>query len=258
MNRREQPTPRGRFIAAEGSTDVYGFSGDDAEVVLTSVHHLVRVVDQRHRLWIRVDVRRRNVRVRSDIVGELRDEPASDRLQIFIAESLRIAHHTTLGSTERDIDHRTLPRHPGRERPDLVRRNVGVITDATFSRPADAAMDGPIADEVPNSSGRRFDREFDSSELVRPLQVLEHAGLESGQISSRVVALKLSDDKWIEFFRHLGISGTSGPSETSGTGIVAVVMDATLREGEIRGIPLSGQTYPCRLYRLWGNPLHGL
>ena len=152
MPGREKTAAARGLRAAEGSPQVHGFAGDDAEVVLPFVHRLVRVVDERHRLRIRIHIGRRNVCVGPDVVVELDDEAPGDVFEILGAESLGVADDTALGTTEGNAHHSALPRHPRGERPNLVLRDVGVVSHAPLAGTADATVHG--TDSRRNSAPR--------------------------------------------------------------------------------------------------------
>ena len=51
------------------------------------MHHLVRVVDPGHGPGVGVDVRRGDVRVRADVVAEIRDEASGDALELGLGDA---------------------------------------------------------------------------------------------------------------------------------------------------------------------------
>ena len=110
-------------------------AGDDAEHGVALVHR-VGVEHPRHRRRVRADVRRGDVLLRADLVDDLRGEPARHALELAARHRLRVADHAALRAAERQAHQRALPRHPHRERLDLVERDVGVIANAALRRAA--------------------------------------------------------------------------------------------------------------------------
>ena len=74
----EQTTSCGGLAPAERAAQVHGLARHHGQVIAAWVHHVVRIIDAGHRALVRVDVRRRDVRVRSDVVAEGTDEAARD------------------------------------------------------------------------------------------------------------------------------------------------------------------------------------
>src|SRR5207248_111768 len=71
-----------------------------------------------------------------DLVDDLAREAARHALELEGAHLFRIADDSALRPAERDAHERALPRHPHRERLDLVERDVGVVADAALRRAA--------------------------------------------------------------------------------------------------------------------------
>ena len=68
-------------------------------------------------------------------------------LQFAIGNQRGIADHAALRAAERNVDHRALPGHPGRQRAHFVERHVGRVADAAFARAARDRMLHAIARE---------------------------------------------------------------------------------------------------------------
>ena len=106
--------------------------------------HRVGVEDPRHHLRVRPDVGRRDVLLRPDLVDDLRGVAPREALELARGELLRVADDAALRAAEREPHQRAFPRHPHRERLDLVTGQARVVTDATLRRPARDVVHDPI------------------------------------------------------------------------------------------------------------------
>src|SRR4029079_19161478 len=98
-------------------------------------------------LWVRPDIRCRDVRIRPDDALELRREAAGHRLELLGAHPRGIDRDPTLRAAERDIDEGALPGHPHRECTDVVEIRRGVVTQTAFrGSPRHVVLD-PVAGE---------------------------------------------------------------------------------------------------------------
>ena len=155
-------TPRaGRLVAAERAADRERLAGDDAEHRVALVHR-VRVEDPRHHRWRRCRRPGAGMSFSGPIslmisVVKRRVIRSSSRAR----EQLRVADDAALGAAERQAHQRALPRHPHRERLDLVERDAGVVADAALRRAArDVVRDALAREDAdrcrrPSSSGSR-------------------------------------------------------------------------------------------------------
>ncbi len=122
-----------RLPAAQRSAQLEWFARHDRRFGVADVH-AVRVHDPRHRLLVGVDVGRGDVLLRSDGVDDLGDVAARQCLELAARHDARIADDAAFAAAERNVGHGAFPRHPRRERRDLVERHAGVIADTAFCR----------------------------------------------------------------------------------------------------------------------------
>ena len=130
-----EASPRCRFLAAEGTTHREWLPRHDAEDRVPLVHR-VRVEDPCHDTAVGADVRSRNVTLGTDVVDDLARVAPRHALELAGREQLRVAHDSALRAAERKTHQRALPRHPHRQRLDLVERDVRVVADTALRRPA--------------------------------------------------------------------------------------------------------------------------
>ena len=107
--------------------------------------HRVRVEDPGHHLRVRPHVGRRNVLLGPDLVDDLGRVPAREALELPGRQLLGVADDSALGTAEGQPHQRALPRHPHRERLDLVARQARVIADPALRRPARDVVHHSIA-----------------------------------------------------------------------------------------------------------------
>ena len=207
----EDPAARGRLLAAERPADRQRLAGDDTQHRVTLVHR-VRVEDPRHRRGVRPDVRRRDVLLRADLVDDLRGVPARHALELAARHLLRVAAHAALRPTERKPHQRALPRHPHRERLDLVERDVRVVADAALRRaPRDVVRD-PEALERANGAVVEGGRDRDLDGLLALLQHVDEPLVDPECVGDLVELLLSEPERVLAQVRLGGHGGHRGPS----------------------------------------------
>src|SRR5256885_14247161 len=116
----------------------------------------------------------------------------------------RIADHSALCATERNIYHRALPGHPSRQRAYFVDRNIGSKADSALARPAHRGMQHAISGKHFQSSvihsDRNIQRDFFAGIFKIPVKPLFESQLARGDFKSRFRVLVD-----IHFFRHGGL-----------------------------------------------------
>jgi hypothetical protein len=166
-----QAAARRRFLPAERAADRQRLAGHDAEHRVALVHR-VRVEDPRHDRAVRADVGRGNVLLRADLVDDLARVAPRHPLELAAREPLRIDDDAALRAAERDAHQCAFPRHPHRERLDLVERDVRVVADAALRRAARDVVRDAVALEDLRRPVVHADRNGD---LDRFLARAEHA-----------------------------------------------------------------------------------
>ncbi len=140
-----------RLDAPRAAADRDGLAGDDAMNAVAVVHG-ERVHDPRHDLRVGVDVGRRNIHLGADHPGDLSGVAAREPLQLGHRELRRIEDDAALAAAEGDVHHGALPRHPHRQRPHLVERDMLVVADAALGRAAIGVVLHTIAGEDLNGA----------------------------------------------------------------------------------------------------------
>ena len=180
----------GRFAPPQRAAHLDRLAGDHrgrgvADVHAVGVHH------PRHDLVVGVDVRRGHVLVGTDGVDDLGDIAAGQRLELAARHAGRVADDAALAAAERHVRDRALPGHPGRERGDLVQRDVGVVADAPLGGPERDVVLHAVAGEdfdlavvhldrarhrdLPLGVGQDFpDAGVEPQQARRPVELLEH------------------------------------------------------------------------------------
>ena len=123
LEQAEHHAAAGRLAAADRAADRERLAGDDAEHRVALVHR-VRVEDPRHHLRVVPTSGAGMSRLGADLVDDLGGEAARHALELLGRERLRVADDAALGAAERQVHQRALPRHPHRERLDLVERDA--------------------------------------------------------------------------------------------------------------------------------------
>ena len=148
--------------------------------------HRDRVHDPRHRLGVRADVGRRDVRVGTDDPLELGREAPRHGLQLLRAHRGRVAGDAALRAAERDVDEGALPGHPHRERADVVEVGRGVEAEAALGRSTRDVVLDPIALEDLERAVVALHREVDGVLTLRHAQDRPDAGLEGEVVGGGV------------------------------------------------------------------------
>jgi len=81
---------------------------------------------------VRIYVRRRDVNGGADNFLDLAHEGSRDRVQFSFAQFFGVAIDSSLGTTERDIDHGRFPRHQVRQCSGVFLVDGGVVSQAAF------------------------------------------------------------------------------------------------------------------------------
>ncbi len=210
--------------------------------------HRQRVHDPGHGLAIGVHVRRGDVAVVADENRDLGCESPSQVLELVGRQLIRVDDDPALGAAERDVDHGALPRHPHRERLDLVEGHVRVVPDASFGRAAVDVVLHAVAREHPNVPVVELHRER-AGELA--LDLAEHLAeprLELDQLGG-LVELGLRGAPLVGLDHRFQLSGAHrGPYPGSprnrrfrGVGIIARFFGVFTSVRMIADIPLPGR-----------------
>ena len=141
LDRREDDAAAGRSLASERPAELHGLAGDARRVVTVALAELVH--HPRHRLRVRVHVRRGDVAVDAE---DVRDHPREAAL-LRLAHQVRLTLDATLRAAERKVGDRRLPRHQRGERAHLVDVGLRVVTDAALVRAARAVVLHAVAVE---------------------------------------------------------------------------------------------------------------
>src|SRR5438094_373192 len=199
------PAP-GRLDATRRPTDLERLARHRGRHRVAEVHRQ-RVHDPRHRLPVGVHVRRRDVAVAPDQDRDLGREAPRHVLQLVLRELARVDDDAALGAAERDADDSALPRHPHRERLDLVQRHVGVVADATLGRPAVDVVLDTVPREDPRMPVIELDGEVARELALHLAQDLTQPRLELDDLG-RLVELRLRGAPFVGFYDRLQISTT--------------------------------------------------
>src|SRR5262252_4650112 len=109
--------------------------------------HGKRVHDPGHYLCVRVYVGGWDVAIRTHEDGDLGREPPRHVLEFAESQLSRIDDDAAFGTTVGDVDDRTFPGHPHRQRFDLVQRHVRVEPDAPLGRTSGDVVLDAVAGE---------------------------------------------------------------------------------------------------------------
>ena len=180
-----------RLVATLRPAQADRLAGDDARDRVPGVHG-VGVHEPGHHLGVRVHVRRGNVALRPDEDLDLGEEATAERLQLLLAQLLRIDDHATLAAAVGDADDRTLPGHPHREGLDLVDADVLVVADPALRRAAAQVVLDAEPREHLDRAVVHLHREVDRQ---LPARLAEHAAQAGIQVEALggEVELLLSD-----------------------------------------------------------------
>src|SRR5579875_744005 len=109
--------------------------------------HGVSVHDPGHGLFVGIDIGGGDVSLWTDEFSDFGGVAAGDAFELAFAEQLRLTNDAAFAATEGDIDHGTLPGHPGGEGTYFIEGNVGRETNAAFSGAAGDGVLHAIASE---------------------------------------------------------------------------------------------------------------
>jgi hypothetical protein len=132
--------------------------------------HRVRVEDPRHHARVGADVGGGDVLLGADFVDDLARVAARQPLELAARELLRIADDAALGAAERQAHQRAFPRHPHRERLDLVAGHGRVVADPALRGSARDVVGDAVA---PEDADRAVVHRHRNRDLDRLLALLE-------------------------------------------------------------------------------------
>jgi len=132
VNRIDQ-SAASRFLPTERASQHDRFAGHDfgncvADLLTVGVHQ------PGHHLFIRAQVRCRDIPIRANHIDDLHGIPTSQPLQFGPRQHGRIDPDATFRSAERQLHQRAFPGHPHGECGDFAQIDILVIADATFRR----------------------------------------------------------------------------------------------------------------------------
>jgi hypothetical protein len=168
---------RRRLRAPERAADRERLTGHDAEDGVALVHR-VGVEDPGHDATVRADVGRGDVPLRPDVVDDLARVAPRHALELRVGQGLGVADDAALGAAEREAHQRALPRHPHRQRLDLVQRDVRVVADPALRRPARDVVGHAVAAEHLDRPVVHLHRDRDLDRLLRLRENLDQVGVE--------------------------------------------------------------------------------
>jgi len=111
------------------------------------VVHRVCVHHPGHRLLARAHIRRGNIALRPKPIDQLGGIAPRQTLQFAARHLARITDNSALRPAKRNIHHRTLPRHPRRQRAHFIQRNVRRKSNSALARSAHRRMKHAIPGE---------------------------------------------------------------------------------------------------------------
>src|SRR5579885_2469016 len=133
LARDEENAGRGRVVAPLAATDGERLAGDNGGDRVALVHG-VGVHDPGHYLGIGVDIGGRNIAMRADNNGDFGRVTTGQAFQFSRAHLLGVADDATFRAAIGNADDGTLPRHPHRQRLDLVQRHLRAVANAALGR----------------------------------------------------------------------------------------------------------------------------
>src|SRR2546425_11797003 len=98
-----------------------------------AMHHGDRVHYPRHRLRVRVNIRRRNVPIRPDDWSDFERISSCKSLEFIFRKAFGIANHAPLAAAIRDADGGAFPGHPRGQRLHFIEGYVRMIANAALS-----------------------------------------------------------------------------------------------------------------------------
>ncbi len=179
---------RGGLVPALRPAEADRLAGDDARHRVAHVHR-IGVHHPGHDLGVRVDVRGRDVLLGADEDLDLGEEPAGQRLELLLAELLRVDDDAALAAAVRDADDRALPGHPHRQRLDLVEADVLVVANAALGRTATEVVLDAVARVDLDRPVVHLHGEVDDQLAARFAKNAAKAGVEVQALSGEVELL---------------------------------------------------------------------
>ena len=198
---REEAAQTRRLMAAERATKAEGLAGHYRSVVGSGMKLIVSVVDPGHGVFVGVDVRRRNIGVRPDIVAKFVDETPSDAPKLGLAQAFRIANHTALGPAEGHFHQGTFPSHQRGQSSDFFDRDVGMIANTALARAQHSIMQDPVAAKRLNRAIFHLDGKANRQCALRQLEEFDQASLQAAEMLMRALKLLLCNLEWIKILR---------------------------------------------------------
>ena len=122
-----------------------------------------------------VEVRHGYVGMRADVVAESGDVAAGDTLQFPYGQCVGITLDTAGRTTERHVDQSAFPGGQHRQGGDFWLLNVAVVTNSSYSGPADCRMHDAIAREIVDVAVVHDDGEIQLDHAVRLVEPLRHS-----------------------------------------------------------------------------------
>ncbi len=172
----ERPAGR-RLLAPERAADRERLAGDDAQDGVALVHR-VRVEDPGHHARVGADVGRGDVLLGADLVDDLARVTARQALELAARELLGVADHAALGAAEGQAHQRALPRHPHRERLDLVPGDGRVVADAALRGAAGDVVGDAVAAEDTDRAVVHRHRDRDLDRLLALLEDVDQVRID--------------------------------------------------------------------------------
>ena len=188
---REQAAVAGGLVTPVGAAHLDRLAGHHRAVVEARVQDIVGIEDPGHGLLVGVQVGRRDILERAELVEQLRGEAPRDAAQLALAQLLGIAHQPALGAAERHVDQLG-------QRDDLLGGDAGVVADAALARPENAVMHDPVALEAAHAVVVHFDREVDHVDALGLLQEIDQPLFQSQHVARRALELQFADRDRIE------------------------------------------------------------
>src|SRR5579875_370967 len=177
LPRADDAASRRRVVSPLGTAEKNGLSRHTFRY-LVPLDLGVGVENPSHGLRIGVDVRCGDVPVWSDEIRNHRSVSSSQLLLLSERHRFGVAYHATLSASVRNVDDRALPSHPGCERLDLVKGDVGVIPDPAFARAPCVAVLHPVALKVLQPPVVHLDWNGDGEDPLWFAKHLEDVGVE--------------------------------------------------------------------------------
>ena len=198
-----------RFAASARAAQFNRLAGYDRRRRLPMMHR-VRIHHPGHRLLARAHIRRGNIALRPKPIDQFGGIAPRQTFQLAARHLARIADNSALSSAKRNIHHRTLPRHPRRQRAHFVQRNVRRKSNSALSRSAHRRMKHAVPGEnlqvAVVQSHRNVERDF----LARIFQIPVYSLLQT-QLLRRYLKTRFGVLVDIHLFRgrqlrHAGLS----------------------------------------------------